>query len=66
MQFGVSNFSPEQLEELLKVCDEKGYVKPSYYQGQYNALCRRPEDRLLQIVRKHNMSFIAFRYTLSI
>jgi len=48
------------VEKFIFICEEKGYVKPSVYQGQYNLICRDPEKRLLPLLRKHNMTFIAY------
>ncbi|TGO59455.1 hypothetical protein BCON_0044g00130 [Botryotinia convoluta] len=59
---GISNFSVAQVQELLEVCEKEGYPKPSYYQGQYNALCREAEMQLLPILRQQKISYIAHRY----
>lgn len=48
------------MEEFFAICDEKGYVKPSVYQGQYNALQRHPENDLMPLLRKHNCAFFAY------
>lgn len=49
------------MTEYFRICDEKGYAKPSVYQGCYNALYREPEKKLLALIRKHNCAFYAFR-----
>jgi aflatoxin B1 aldehyde reductase len=49
------------LAEFLEICDKKGYVKPSVYQGQYNLVRREAETTLFPILRKHGMTFIAYR-----
>lgn len=59
-QFGVCNISVEMLEEWLSIADEKGYIKPTVYQGQYNLLCRSYESTLFPLLKKYNISFIAF------
>ncbi|KAK6189352.1 hypothetical protein LQW54_013347 [Pestalotiopsis sp. IQ-011] len=59
-KIGLCNYSPEAVEEFLDICDRKGYVKPSAFQGQYNLLCRIYETTLLPILRKHNIAFIAY------
>jgi hypothetical protein len=61
VQWGVSNVPPEMLEEILRICDEKGLQKPSCYQGDYNLVTRGMETKLLPILRAHGMSFNAFR-----
>jgi aflatoxin B1 aldehyde reductase len=59
-KLGVSNFSVEMLEEWLQVAEEEGFVKPTVYQGQYNLLCRTYETTLFPLLRKHNISFVAY------
>ncbi|KAF2477646.1 Aldo/keto reductase [Lindgomyces ingoldianus] len=59
-KLGVCNFPIEMLEQYLKTAEEKGYIKPSVFQGQYNLLCRGYEARLLPLLRKHNISFVAY------
>ncbi|KAL8950583.1 MAG: hypothetical protein Q9222_003392 [Ikaeria aurantiellina] len=60
-EWGVSNVPSEKLEMMLSICEEKGYRKPSCYQGDYNLITRGMETRLLPILRAHSMSFNAFR-----
>jgi len=59
-RFGISNFSPQQVEELMEIAEKKGYVKPSVLQGQYNLLARRSEDDLLPVLRKHGIAYYAY------
>lgn len=59
---GVSNFSVKMIEDWMAIAEEKGFVKPSVFQGQYNLLCRDYEERLFPTLRKYNMVFNAFRY----
>lgn len=60
-QFGVSNHTPEEVDKLVQICEEKGWVKPTVYQGQYNAIVRGGEKDLFPVLRKHNISFFAYR-----
>lgn len=64
-EFGLSNFAPEEVEEVVKICGEKGWVKPTVYQGQYNAVCRKGEEGLFPVLRKNGIRFYAYRYVLS-
>lgn len=59
-RFGLSNYTPEQVEEVIKVCQEKGLVLPSVFQGSYSAVARLAEDKLLPILREHGISFYAY------
>ncbi|KAJ4414971.1 hypothetical protein N0V82_007620 [Gnomoniopsis sp. IMI 355080] len=59
-QFGVSNHTPDEVEQLVKISEEKGYIKPTVYQGQYNAIVRGGEKDLFPVLRKHNIAFYAY------
>jgi aflatoxin B1 aldehyde reductase len=45
------NHTVGAMSEWLRVCEEKGYVKPTVYQGQYNAICRHDEKTLYPLLR---------------
>lgn len=59
-RFGLSNFLVEDVEEIVRICEENSYVKPTAYQGQYNPVCRDAEDRLFSVLREHNIAFYAY------
>jgi len=47
------------LSSFIGICEQEGYVKPTVYEGIYNILDRRHENKVLDIVRKHGMQFVA-------
>ncbi|KAJ0413619.1 NADP-dependent oxidoreductase domain-containing protein [Aspergillus carlsbadensis] len=59
-RLGLSNFLPEEVEEVIRVSKENGYVLPSVYQGNYNAVARHSESTLLPILREHNIAYYAY------
>ncbi|KAL2811363.1 Aldo/keto reductase [Aspergillus granulosus] len=59
-RFGISNFLPAEVEELVRVAKEKGYPVPTVYQGNYSAIARHAENTLIPTLRKHNISFYAY------
>jgi len=59
--FGLSNYSPVEVQQFIDICEEKGFVKPSIYEGHYNAIVRGGEKELIPLLRKHNMAFFAYR-----
>lgn len=59
--FGLSNYTAEEVAKFLEICEKCGYVKPSVYEGHYNALVRGGEKVLFPLLRKHNMAFYAYR-----
>ena len=62
-RLGLSNYSAEDVEQIVRICEQQGFVKPSVYQGQYNPLCRSAELGLLEVLRRHNISFYAYSPT---
>jgi aflatoxin B1 aldehyde reductase len=58
-EWGLSNFSLGQCQEVIRICEEKGYKKPSVYQGMYNIICRKVEE-LFPFLEEHDMSFWAY------
>jgi len=59
-KFGLSNFSAAEVEQIVKLTKEKGWVQPSVYQGLYNIVARAGETELFPILRKHNIAFYAY------
>lgn len=59
-RFGLSNFTPDEVEEVIRISNERGYVLPSVYQGNYNAFARLTEENLIPLLRKHKISFYAY------
>lgn len=59
-RFGLSNHTMEEVEKVLKICKQKSFVLPSVYEGMYSAMARLPEDELLPMIRKHNISYYAY------
>lgn len=58
-EWGVANHPPETLQKIIDLCEQKRWVKPTWYQGTYNLLTRGMESRVLPILRAHGMSFLA-------
>lgn len=58
--FGLSNYTANEVEQIISICDKHGWVKPVVYQGQYNVLMRNVQH-LLPVLRKHGIQFVAYR-----
>lgn len=61
-KFGLSNYTAEEVEKIMQICEANGFVKPSVYQGQYNPIVRSGEKELFPVLRKHGIAFYAWRY----
>lgn len=59
--FGLGSYTAAEVQRVVDICDEKGYTKPSVYEGGYNPIIRSGEKELFPLLRKHNISFHAFR-----
>lgn len=61
-RWGFSSYTADEVKRYIDICEEKGYVKPTVYEGQYNAVVRGFEEELFPLLREHNIAFFAFRY----
>lgn len=59
-RFGISNYKAEEVEQIISICSEKAYVKPSVYQGLYNSIARSAEKELIPMLRKHGLSYYCY------
>lgn len=55
-QFGVSNFTAEEFQEIYDYAKSKSYVLPTVYQVNYNLVARRAESDLFPLLRSLNVS----------
>jgi aflatoxin B1 aldehyde reductase len=60
-RFGLSNYTAQEVERIVQICEQRGFIKPSVYQGQYNAVVRGGEKELFPTLRKHQIAFFAWR-----
>jgi aflatoxin B1 aldehyde reductase len=58
--FGLSNYSSWQVAEVVEICRREGWMKPTVYQGMYNALTRDVERELFPCLRNYGLSFNAY------
>ncbi|CAG9990286.1 unnamed protein product [Clonostachys byssicola] len=58
--WGLSNYAAGEVEQFIKICEEKGYDKPEAFQGHYNPIVRGGEKELFPVLRKHGIPFIAY------
>jgi len=59
-ELGLSNYPAWMVADIYHRCAERGYVRPSVYQGMYNALTRHVEPELFPCLRKLKMRFYAY------
>lgn len=54
-EFGLSNYPAWAVADICHICDKKGWVKPTVYQGCYNAISRTPESELFPVLRRFGL-----------
>lgn len=59
-RFGLSNYLAEDVQKVYDHCKAKGYVLPTAYQGNYNAVARKQETLLFPTLRKLGIAFYAY------
>ena len=48
VQLGLSNYTAFEVAEIVIMCKERGWVRPTIYQGMYNAISMSFTHRLLR------------------
>jgi len=59
-ELGLSNYASWQVADIYHICKENGYVKPTVYQGMYNALTRDIELELIPSLRRFGIRFYVY------
>src|SRR6266851_995729 len=59
-EFGVSNFSAWHVAETSEIAARHGWIRPSVYQGMYNAITRAVEPELFKCLGNYGIRFHAY------
>lgn len=59
-RFGLFNYTPAEVEQVVKICHDKKFVLPAVFEGSYSAFALMSENELLPVLRKHGISFYAY------
>lgn len=59
-RFGLSNYKPSEVEEVVACCKENNFVPPTVFQGNYSPVARRQDTELFPVLRKHGIAFYAY------
>lgn len=54
-RFAISNYMSWEVAQICEICEKNGWIKPSVYQGVYNALHRSVEAELFPCLRHYGM-----------
>ncbi|EXJ61474.1 uncharacterized protein A1O5_11790 [Cladophialophora psammophila CBS 110553] len=61
-QWGVSNYTLDDVCEILRLCDQHGWRRPAVYQGEHNAL-DRANEKLIEFCHEQGIVFYAYSPT---
>ncbi|MBE6990256.1 MAG: aldo/keto reductase [Ruminococcaceae bacterium] len=59
-ELGLSNFPAWMVADVWRICDSRGWVRPTVYEGIYNPLTRRAEEELNDCLDRFGMRFYAY------
>jgi len=60
VQLGLSNFTASEVAEVVMHCKYNGWVRPSIYQGMYNAITRSIEPELITTCRRYGLDVVVY------
>ena len=59
-ELGLSNFPAWMVADVWHICDQRGWVKPTVFEGIYNPLTRKAENELNACLNNFGMRFYAY------
>lgn len=60
VQLGLSNYTAFEVAEIVMTCKANGYVRPTIYQGMYNAITRSIETELFVACRRYGLDIVIY------
>ncbi|KAK4186176.1 putative aflatoxin B1 aldehyde reductase member [Podospora australis] len=58
--FGISNFTAFEVAEIVMTCKYNNWVRPTVYQGMYNAITRSIEPELIPACRRYGLDIVVY------
>lgn len=60
VQLGLSNFTAFEVAEVVMTCKFNNWVRPSIYQGMYNAITRSLEQELIPACKRYGLDVVVY------
>ncbi|KAL6892453.1 NADP-dependent oxidoreductase domain-containing protein [Trichoderma longibrachiatum] len=60
VKLGISNFTAFEVAEVVLTCKYNGWVRPTIYQGMYNAITRNIESELFVACRRYGLDIVVY------
>ncbi|KAJ5329739.1 aflatoxin B1-aldehyde reductase GliO-like protein [Penicillium brevicompactum] len=59
-RLGLSNYTSFEVAEIVIMCTERGWVRPSIYQAMYNAITRNIEQELIPCCHRYGLKIVVY------
>ncbi|KAL8933563.1 MAG: hypothetical protein Q9216_006308 [Gyalolechia sp. 2 TL-2023] len=60
VQLGLSNYTAFEVAEVVMTCKANGWIRPTIYQGMYNAITRSLEQELIPCCRRYGIDIVIY------
>jgi len=60
VNLGLSNFTAFEVAEVVMICRQHGWVRPTIYQGMYNAITRNLATELIPACRRYGLDIVVY------
>jgi len=60
VQLGLSNFTAFEVAEVVLTCKYNNWVRPTIYQGMYNAITRSLESELIPACKRYGLDVVVY------
>ncbi|KAH6898078.1 NADP-dependent oxidoreductase domain-containing protein [Thelonectria olida] len=59
-RLGLSNYSAYEVAEIVMLCDARGWIKPTIYQGVYNVIARNLETEVIPACHRFGLGVVIY------
>ncbi|KAH8702551.1 NADP-dependent oxidoreductase domain-containing protein [Talaromyces proteolyticus] len=59
-KLGLSNYSAYEVAEIVMICSARGWVRPTIYQGVYNAIARNLETEVIPACHRYGLDVVIY------
>ncbi|KAI9931893.1 hypothetical protein ASPWEDRAFT_40325 [Aspergillus wentii DTO 134E9] len=60
VNLGLSNYTAFEVAEIVTICNERGWVRPTIYQAMYNAITRSIETELVHACKRYGIDIVIY------
>ncbi|GAQ41846.1 hypothetical protein ABZX51_004389 [Aspergillus tubingensis] len=60
VELGLSNYTAFEVAEIVTICNERGWVRPTIYQAMYNAITRSIETELIHACKRYGIDIVIY------